>query len=615
MSILFRCTALVSAMSCATTVLAQTFIPTTSQQPVFKLDTIVVTATRAEEKIANVPARISIIEPHVMEQSPIAELPHLLMTDASINMVQVGGYGQQASIFTRGTNSTHTLILRDGVRLNGVSAGLTPLALLDTTDIKQIEVLKGPASVLYGTDAIGGVVQLISKTPENNAAFVTGEIGEHQTYKAVVGADFAENGIYAQVRGQRLESDGSPTLNAANAPDASYEQKGISAKFGVERDTYQASIDFSHNQGKNAYDLYGNVTSQRFENQVINLRGQVDLNQNLTLHTRLSQFKDDILQNDAPDYVKNTTQEAEAYGKWAFTPSQTLLAGVSHKNLEADVLSVSEWSTVDYQEDTNSTGYFIQHQYHTDRFNTQAGIRVEDHEKFGKHTVGQLAARYFVDTSTSIYSNIGTAFRAPTANDLYAISWGANPDLKPEESISYEIGVDHQLTETLHLGLSAYHNEVDDLITYTDKLHNVDKATFIGGEASLNWQKDDFFANLSYAYVEAKNDMTGKDLARRPHHSTTLSAGWQNAEFGLSGSLSAKSSSEDFADYPSTTPTKNPSYVTADLNSYWNINPNLKVFGNIQNIGDVKYKTAYNGNGVHYINGGRLASIGVTVKY
>ena len=151
-----------------------------------KLDPIVVTASKSAEKVSEVPARISIIEPQILEQSPIASLPDLLMSEAAINMVQSGGYGQTASIFLRGGNSNQTLILRDGVRLNSATSGTASLPFIDTTDIKQIEVLKGPASVLYGSDAISGVVQLISKTPEKNSAFVTGEVGENKTYKSVV---------------------------------------------------------------------------------------------------------------------------------------------------------------------------------------------------------------------------------------------------------------------------------------------------------------------------------------------------------------------------------------------------------------------------------------------
>ncbi len=104
--------------------------------------------------------------------------------------------------------------------------------------------------------------------------------------------------------------------------------------------------------------------------------------------------------------------------------------GLQHKNIESDVFSVSSYGIVDYDKDVDSTGYFVQHQYQSEKLHTQLGVRVEDHETFGTHTVGQAAARYQILPLTSIYTNIGTAFRAPTNNDLYALSWGGNPEFK-----------------------------------------------------------------------------------------------------------------------------------------------------------------------------------------
>lgn len=616
---LFQPTALVGAIAIAmgfsTSVSAQdnTNIVNAS------LDTLVVTATRSEEKIKDVPARISIIEPQIVEQSPIAELPHLLMSDASIDMMQYGGYGQAASIFTRGTNSTHTLVLRDGVRLNTGSAGSASLAFIDTTDIKQIEVLKGPASVLYGTDAIGGVVQLVSKTPEKTGAFVTGEIGEHSTYKSVIGADLAENGIYAQIRGQRLESDGTQVTDFKDAQvnAGAYDQKGFSAKFGIEKEQYAASVDYSENQGTSTYvdginDANWNLiglknVSQDFKNEIINVKGRVNLSDNFALHARLSQFKDDLEQNDSHDAIYNTTKEAELYSKWQFSPTQNILAGVATKNVESDVLSGSGYYGVDYDKEVDSTGYFVQHQYQSEKLHTQLGVRVEDHETFGTHTVGQAAARYQILPATSIYTNIGTAFRAPTNNDLYALSWGGNPELKPEESVSYEIGLDQQLTNHLTMRLSAYRNEVDNLITWQNgKNFNVKEATFTGGEFNLDWAKDELFTNLSYAYVQPKDKKTDQDLPRRSRQSLTLTSGLQNEVYGISASLSAKSRPKN---------STISGYATVDVNAFWNVNPNVKLFTNIQNIGDVEYKTTSYGSGYYYVNGGRLASAGVTFRY
>lgn len=624
MSILFKPTPLVGALSCllglsSTTVFADGIVKTTD---VIQLNPLVVTATRSQEKIDQVPARISMIEPKILEQSPIAELPHLLMQDAAINMVQSGGFGQQASLFIRGTNSEHALILRDGARLNTASTGAASLAFLDTTDIKQIEILKGPASVLYGTDAIGGVVQIISKTPEKTAAFVTGEVGEQSTYKTVIGADLNEDGIYAQIRGQRLETDGSKItdLVGKNIQSAPYEQKGFSAKLGVDQTDYAVSVDYSQNEGSSHYDAYrndGSLISQDFKNDILSLRSRVNLNAQWEVNTRLSEFNDEIRQNNSADFVESTTQEAEVNARWKFTPHQNILVGVTHQQLDGDVLSYGS----PYHEQVDSTGYFLQHQYQHNGLNTQLGIRVEDNEKYGTHTVAQGAVRYQLLPTTSVYANIGTAFKAPTLNDMYGS--GGNSQLDPEESISYEIGVDQKLNHNISTGISAYYTEVDHLIesrcmavcdgdwVNTFPVYqniNIDQASMQGAEWYGKWQQDDLFFKASFNYVKAVNEDTEQELSRRPNRSLTLSTGLQNELYGISASLSAKSRAKDYQQ-------NTPGYATVDLNGYWNVNPQLKVFANIKNVGDVEYKTASYTSGIYYVDGGRLASTGVTFKY
>lgn len=609
MSISFQPTRLVGAIAIAmgfssTTVFADDSTDAT------QLDPIVVTASKSEEKASEVPARITIIQPQILEQSPIASLPDLLMTEAAINMVQSGGYGQSASIFLRGAESDQTLILRDGVRLNSNSSGAAALPFIDTTDIKQIEILKGPASVLYGTDAIGGVVQLVTRVPTKSSVFTTNEVGENKTYKSLVGADIAENGFYAQIRGQRLETDGTPVKETVDAPNASFDQKGFSTKFGVEKENFAASIDYSKNKGNSAYDNSGNLTNQDFQNEVINLKGKFNFTDQIELNTRLSQFKDDTEQKDANylgtyDFVHSKTQEAEIYNKWNFTNNQNLMIGITHRKNEGDVVSFGS----PYKEDVNSTGYFIQHQYNQSGLNTQVGVRLEDNEKFGTHTVAQGAIRYQLLPLTSVYANIGSAFKAPTLNDLYG--FGGNQDLKPEESLSYEIGFDQQLAYNIRTGLSLYTTKVDNLINYgISQMENVDKAKFEGAEAYIKWQGENLYTNLGFNYVRSKDENTGEDLSRRPRQNISLTTGWQDEKYALSATVVANSKYDNTA-YDTVSV---PGHLRIDMHGQYTINEHLQVFSNIQNIGDVKYRTAYS-SGSYYINGGRLASVGVTLKY
>ena len=605
MSIQFQPTALVGAIALA---LGFTSSVHATEQKTAKtsLDTIVVTATRSEEQIENVPARIAVIESQIIEQSPLASLVDLLMVEPAINVVQSGGYGQMSSIFLRGTESDQALVLRDGVRLNAATSGAPPLPFIDTTDIKQIEILKGPASVLYGSDAIGGVVQLITKTPTQNSAFVSTEAGEHRTYKSLVGVDLTEDGYYAQIRGQRLETDGTPVKDTKNAPNASFDQKGYSTKFGVEQQDYALSIDFNENKGRSEYENYGSVSND-FNNQMINLKGRINITSTLAINARLSEAKNDRDENESDDFIHSKTQEAELYGKWQFSPKQNILVGSTYRKMKGDAVSYGS----PYQGDIDSTGYYIQHQYNDHGINTQLGLRVEDNEKFGTHTVAQGAIRYQLLPLTSIYANIGSAFKAPTLDDMYA--YGGNPDLDPETSTSYEIGLDQQLAYNISTGLSLYSTKVNHLINYdagTDHMQNIDKAKIQGAEAYIKWQTEHLYINFGYNYVDAKDQNTHLELSRRPTQSATLTTGWSDEKIGFSTTLTANNAYDNSA-YDDIII---PGHLRIDMHGFYNINPHVKVFANIQNLGNIEYKTAYS-NKSYYINGGRLASAGVTFKY
>ncbi|MCA4814497.1 MULTISPECIES: TonB-dependent siderophore receptor [Acinetobacter] len=618
MSTLFQPTALVGAIALAMGFSASVSAQDSSNVVNASLDTLVVTATRSEEKIKDVPARINVIGTDQIEQSPIASFPQLMMTDASINMVQSGGYGQIASLFMRGTESDHTLVLRDGVRLNNDASGLASNSFIDTTEIKQIEILKGPASVLYGTNAIGGVVQMITKTPSKNSAFISAEVGENSTYKTILGLDAVENGFYAQLRGQRLETDGTNIFDYEGAEPSSYDQKGFSGKFGYASDALDISLEHSENEGRSQYENYSWTTyaysprAHDFLNQVTTLSTRYQASQNTELKARVSHFKDVLTQLNVAEETTFVSDEYDLSVRQNLTAHQNLTFGVNYKALDTETHKPSD----SFQEQLDSTGYYAQHQLQTDKLKTQIGVRIEDHEKYGSHTVGQAAARYFFKPHISIYSNIGSAFKAPTMNDLYYGNY-ANPELKPEESVSYEVGADWQMSSAWRSGLSVYRTEIDNLIDSDPangwKFANIDETTIDGTEVYLHFNRDQWFAKTSYSYSKATNDASGEDLSRRPRQKIALSLGLAEEVYGLSATLTANSRSDSSAyDEDSI-----PGHMQIDLHGYYNANPYTKLFFNIQNAGDVNYKMASAGNsdGQYYLSGGRVASAGVTFRY
>lgn len=613
MSTLFKPTALVGAIaiamgfSTATHAEKQTAVKTS-------LETIVVTASRSEEKIKDVPARISVIDEKIIEQSPITDLPTLLTKEAGLTVKQVGGYGQTASVYLRGTNASHTLFLQDGMRSNIATVAGTNTPLFDLSDIKQIEILKGPASVQYGTDAIGGVIQLISKIPTENSIFTTVEAGERNTYKTILGVDIAEDGFYAQLRGQRFETDGDQII-ANDDRKAGFDQKGYAAKVGVEKEAYGLSAEIKENKGTSDYFSYGAPKAYDFLNRLYNVQGHLNFSDNLTWNTRLSQFEDqyNVVKGSFPSIVNTEQQEIDSNLKWQFTQHQNVLFGVEYNKTEAAKVAAYA-GDVGFRSDNETIGYYAQHQFKNDLFSTQAGVRVEDNQQFGTHTVGQLAARYFATPKTSFYTNLGTAFRAPVVGQIISEPawWGGNPDLKPEESVSYELGFDHSFDYGIHAYGSVYQTKIDNLMVSDSstgfKFYNLKKATFTGSELGLKWKQDNLFANAEYAYIQPKNDDTDKDAPNRPRQNFTLSTGWDNGVYGFTTSLVAKGSSKDLQEIPG--------YTTIDMNAYWQINPHVKVFSNIHNLGDTTYKAAWNNEvNSYYLASGRLATAGVTFRY
>ncbi len=625
MSISFQPTRLVGAIAIAmgfssTTVFADDSTDAT------QLDPIVVTASKSEEKVSQVPARITVISKEDIEKNPISNLSDVLQQDASIYIKQSGGMGQITDLSLRGGTTGSTLLLKNGARLNTQNSfGPVLPELIDLTDVDQIEILKGPASVQYGSDAISGVINLISKTPTKSGVNLTGIYGENNTYKSILNADYVDaSGFYTQVGGQLLESDGTRIFNTQSKNDkAGFDQKGYHAKIGYQKDALDTSISISENRGTNVYydyTLNTNSGTRDFKNQFINWLGSYQLNSNIKVNARYSNIKNLSESTDtdwqtfqpATSHFNTETNEGDLNAVWKFMDHQNILAGVTYSKSEYDASSSPE-----AVRNMSTTGYYIQHQYQNNGFNTQAGIRLEDNDWFGNHTVGQIATRYQLLPLTSIYANIGTAFKAPTLENLYG-SYGSafysNPNLKPEESTSYEIGLDQKLNYGLSAYLSGYSTNVKNLIS-SGKINgkttyiNVNKARIQGGELGIKWAFDNLFANAEYAYTKAQNRTTDLDIPYRPRQTYTLTLGYDDGIYGVNTSLISRSKMNT-----SSQNIKVSGSAIVDVNAFWNVNSNVKIFTNIQNIGDLQ-NIIVNDFGSEYINGGRLASVGVTLKY
>ena len=604
--------AIILALAPATLISHTATAATDDDLPVVELDPVVVTVSRSATPLSDTPAAVSVISRAEIEKNPARNLSDVIQSDAGIYVKQSGGIGQVPEVSIRGSLPKHTLFLKDGARLNTQNE-LNPAfpGFFDTTDVERIEIVKGPASVQHGTDAIGGVIQMVSKTPTRTGGEVTGIIGENNTYKAIVRGDVVHNGFYASLSGQRLESDGTRIFNNQSRKDkAGYDQKGYAAKLGYNNDVLNTSVQISENEGVNIFSSNSGITNaaaREFDNRVINAQAALKHHNDFTTSIRFSDTQDN---QNLPVYgskYDSAGQEIDLNTKWAFAPNHNILIGATGSRSEFQSNTIT-----DGKQEVDTIGYYLQHQYNSDKVNTQVGVRLEDHERFGNHTVGQGAVRYHITPATSVYANVGSAFRAPTLNELYS-QWGGNTELQPEESVSYEIGLDHRIADTTSIHVSGFQNQIDNLVRYiAGKNINVDGETqFTGGELGIKFNQGDYYASANYGYVETEVKQTGLEIAYRPKHTGTLTLGYDDGVVGVSTSIIARS--DAYANNANTI--KVPGYTTVDVDAHWNINPHVKLFTNIQNIGNVEYKTAnYSGN-QWYVNGGRQANLGLTFKY
>ncbi len=617
--------AILLALAPATLISHTATAATDDDLPVVELDPVVVTVSRIATPLSDTPASVTVISAGEIEKNPARNLSDVIQSDAGIYVKQSGGIGQVPEVSIRGTYPVHTLVLKDGARLNNQNhLGSVYTGFIDTANLSHVEIAKGPASVQYGSDAIGGVIQMVSKTPTRTGGEVTGIIGENNTYKAIVKGDVVHNDFYASLSGQRLETDGTRIFNNQSRDNqAGYEQKGYTAKLGFDnKQNLDASISFDHSEGINEFNNFGSSTSlntslREFENQIINAKISYKPIDNLSLNARYSNVKNEQDVIDYASFYYTQVNEADVNAKWSFANNQNILVGVTGNQSKYISNTVKDGSQA-----IDTIGYYAQHQYNSDKLNTQVGIRLEDNERFGNHTVGQGAIRYHFTPKTSVYANIGSAFRAPALSELYYFdeqSWGntyGNPELKPEESTSYEVGVNHQIKDNLALSLSAYKTDIKNLIAYSygypnSTYENINKAKISGRELGLKYNHGDYYAMAQYGLADAKNKETDLTIAYRPKHTGTLTLGYDDGIVGVSTSIIARS--DAYANRANTI--KVPGYTTVDVDAHWNINPSVKLFTNIQNIGNVEYKTAnYSGN-QWYVNGGRQANLGLTFKY
>ena len=489
-----------------------------------RLDPIAVTASRTAQPVSDLLADVTVIGPDDIARAGQSSLAELLAREPGVEMATNGGPGSTSAVFLRGANSGHTLVLIDGVRVGSSSSGTTPIEAIPLDQIDHIEILRGPASSLYGADAMGGVIQIFTKRGDGssparvNASAGYGSYDTSQFAAGVAGAAQAWN--YAL----QVGSGHSRGFNAIENP--------ANFSYNPDRDGYtSASITASGSvRIGSGHEITGQVFRNRLNAQFDGALGfddrTVTIVESYSLASR-DQLTDGWTSRLQAALANDDSVSNGAFGPSAFRTRQWQYSWQNDVTLPLGLLSLiaerreerlsSDVAFSITQRNTNSADAIYQLRQGSHAL--QANLRIDDSSQFGSRTTGALAYGYRLTPAFRATISAGTAFKAPTFNDLYFPGF-SNPNLAPEKSRNIEAGLYYD-TGARHARAVVYRNRVDDLIVFECDANfncapqNVDRATLEGITLGYDVTWGETVLKTSVDLQKPRDDTNGHLLPRR----------------------------------------------------------------------------------------------------
>lgn len=535
-------------------------------------DVLAVTAVRAATPIERLPASITVIDRTDIELQGDATLVDALSRTPGLALVQSGPAGSLASVFVRGANSKHTLALYDGIRLNDPSSasGVFNFGSDLLGDAARIEVVRGPLSSLYGSDAIGGVINVLPRTgPETGAAgFGELAVGEFNTLRALAGGGYGGARLRLAASVEHQTSDGfdvTPArLSTANGDPDPSQFAILSANAALKlTDALAAEALLRHRDSEVEFDTFSGGASgfQRADDPDLKNEDSSTLwslglryGAGAPVESRLRVGQVLSTLDSFNDGVTTDVFEGErSFAQWTTAWRPTGLTQLIDPLISAGV----EWQREDIDTDTafnaplsvneDAWSAFAAAQIGiVDGVDLTASVRFDDYDAFGSNTTANLGAVYEIAAlNTRLRASVGTSFKAPTLSERFASSAfiTPNPDLEPETGETVELGFDTEFAlggrpSAVVFGAAWYDSEIEDLIetvfdftTFTGTNENIGAADLRGYEAYAVWTPaDPVSLRVDYAYTDATNAETGARLLRRPPHVWTISGTWRPIE-------------------------------------------------------------------------------------
>lgn len=563
---------------------------------------IIVTATRTAQTANETLASVTVFTRKDIERQQARSVQDLLRGVPGVSIVNNGGPGKATSVFLRGTESDHVLVLVDGIKAGSATTGTTSFENIPIEQIERIEIVRGPRSSLYGSEAIGGVIQIFTRKGEGgfkpNFSFGGGSYGTLNGSAGISGGN-AKRWFNLNASGIGTQGfnacNGKPSPDGAgcftNEPDKDgYRNIAGSARAGYR---FNSGLDveahFLHSDGKTQFD--GNfVNKSEIMQQVVGGTARYSPTDiwRINLIAGRSREDSDNFQGNAFMTRFNTRRDTVSLqNDLTLGKSQLMTIGMDYQNDHVN-------STADFAVTSrNNWAVFAQHQAVIAKHDLQLSLRHDDNQQFGNWVTGGAGWGYPITENVRLTASFGSAFKAPTFNELYFPGFG-NASLRPEESRSVEFGTNGK-ADWGSWSLNVYETRIDDLIAFDASLrapNNIDQARIRGLEAVLNTQIKGWQLNSNLTFLDPINNSSGANrgsiLPRRAEQSFRIDTNRQFGKYLIGAMLLAEG--ERYDDLANTR--KLDSYVKFDLRGEYVINQNWRLQGRVENLFNEHYETA-----------------------
>ncbi|WGL28227.1 TonB-dependent vitamin B12 receptor BtuB [Pectobacterium brasiliense] len=566
-------------------------------------DDMVVTANRFAQPVSSVLAPTTVVTREEIDRWQAKSLTDVMRRLPGVDIGQNGGLGQKSSLFIRGTNSSHVLVLIDGIRLNqaGIS-GSSDLSQIPLSLVQKIEYIRGARSAVYGSDAIGGVVNIITAREKNGTTLAAG-VGSngYQSYDAATQQALGDSttatlaGNYLYTKGFDVAASDAPRQPDRDGFMSKLLYGAVSQQFSDEFSGFLRGYGYDNRTG---YDGFGGQDTRQLYGQTWDsgLHYQSGIYSSQLIGS-YSYSKDYDYDSQKGPYERGATLvDSQQYNaQWGNTlqvGSGTVSAGVDWQNqaIKPDSTNVNR------EESQHNTGIYLTGQQRFASIMLEGAVRGDDQSEFGWHNTWQTGASWEFIDGYRLIASYGTAFKAPNMGQLYGRS-GSNRELQPEESKQWEGGVEG-LTGPVTWRISGYRNDIDNLITSTSGTNwvfqNIDKAEIKGIEATATFDTGPVSHRVSYDYVDPRNAITNEVLIRRAKQQVKYQLDWQlyDLDWSVTYHYLGQRYDKDFSTFPERS-VKLGGVSLWDLAASYPITSHLTVRGRIANLFDKDYETAY----------------------